>query len=1039
MNLTRLSISRPVGISMVVAFFVVLGLYSYYRIGVELLPALNTPYVTVSVKYPGASAESVEQEIVKPVEDALSSVAEVKKITSTASYERARVMLELNFDANADTAAIDASKKVEAIKNKLPDEADSPVVIKRDINAKPIVELAVMSQHSLAETYTMTDRVFQETLQQAGGVSEIELHGGRDKEVAVEVDRDKMASYKLTLAKIAAAIRNENQLLPSGSVYTETTKSDVRVIAQYKKAQDIEKVQVQNTDGKMIPLTAVASIREQDARTDRYGRLNGQDAINVLVYKNSDANVVETAANIMQAVQKLQKAYPDYQFVVVSNDADYVQDSLHNTLGTLIEGLFTTGLVLFLFLRGWRSTAAVMIAIPTSLVSTFFVMYLAGFTFNMMSLMGMTLCVGILVDDSIVVLENITRHLKMGEAPAEAAENGRMEIGMAAIAITLCDAAVFMPIAFMNGMTGQYFRQFGLTIVFAGFFSLFVSFTLTPMLASRFFRNGYHPAKKRLWTFMDRAESAAVSCYERMLRWSLGHQKKLLAVISLLFLGVMSMVPLGLVGAEYMPQTDESSFTVNIQGQVGSSAEETNRVARQIEEKLAVIPEVRYYMTQAGGSTAYEGRIKVQLTDRRDRSRSVWEIANEVREEAAKIRNADVRVSETQSNVAGISGGGGAKNGGGALQIELRGNSSSQLNDAAEKVMNILQNEVTGVTDVNSSYTEGMPELQLTVNRDKLKTYGTSLADVDTAFASAISGLSAGELKNDEKNGGQDTNIKVRFKGADGYKPSDVSHVPISANGHLIYLGDVAEIRNGRGPVSIRRVDKQRSIAIGANLTGRPIGDVTKDVKKALDKAGLGDGITYQFKGQATRMNDTFKDLLSALLLAMVLIYMLLAVLYESVLTPFIRMFSLPLGLIGSILLLFLTHNTLNLYSMIGILVMDGIVAKNGTLLIDYTLTLMDRGRSALDAVIEAGCVRLKPIFMTTITMMTGMLPTALAMTAGSETRSSMAWVIIGGLLTSTVFTLVIIPIIFLHFYQRKEPREEKSVSDKKSLHCSLS
>lgn len=1039
MNLTRLSISRPVGISMVVAFFVVLGLYSYYRIGVELLPALNTPYVTVSVKYPGASAESVEQEIVKPVEDALSSVAEVKKITSTASYERARVMLELNFDANADTAAIDASKKVEAIKNKLPDEADSPVVIKRDINAKPIVELAVMSQHSLAETYTMTDRVFQETLQQAGGVSEIELHGGRDKEVAVEVDRDKMASYKLTLAKIAAAIRNENQLLPSGSVYTETTKSDVRVIAQYKKAQDIEKVQVQNTDGKMIPLTAVASIREQDARTDRYGRLNGQDAINVLVYKNSDANVVETAANIMQAVQKLQKAYPDYQFVVVSNDADYVQDSLHNTLGTLIEGLFTTGLVLFLFLRGWRSTAAVMIAIPTSLVSTFFVMYLAGFTFNMMSLMGMTLCVGILVDDSIVVLENITRHLKMGEAPAEAAENGRMEIGMAAIAITLCDAAVFMPIAFMNGMTGQYFRQFGLTIVFAGFFSLFVSFTLTPMLASRFFRNGYHPAKKRLWTFMDRAESAAVSCYERMLRWSLGHQKKLLAVISLLFLGVMSMVPLGLVGAEYMPQTDESSFTVNIQGQVGSSAEETNRVARQIEEKLAAIPEVRYYMTQAGGSTAYEGRIKVQLTDRRDRSRSVWEIANEVREEAAKIRNADIRVSETQSNVAGISGGGGAKNGGGALQIELRGNSSSQLNDAAEKVMNILQNEVTGVTDVNSSYTEGMPELQLTVNRDKLKTYGTSLADVDTAFASAISGLSAGELKNDEKNGGQDTNIKVRFKGADGYKPSDVSHVPISANGHLIYLGDVAEIRNGRGPVSIRRVDKQRSIAIGANLTGRPIGDVTKDVKKALDKAGLGDGITYQFKGQATRMNDTFKDLLSALLLAMVLIYMLLAVLYESVLTPFIRMFSLPLGLIGSILLLFLTHNTLNLYSMIGILVMDGIVAKNGTLLIDYTLTLMDRGRSVLDAVIEAGCVRLKPIFMTTITMMTGMLPTALAMTAGSETRSSMAWVIIGGLLTSTVFTLVIIPIIFLHFYQRKEPREEKSVSDKKSLHCSLS
>lgn len=1034
MNITRFSISRPVGISMIVAFFVVLGCYSYYRIGVELLPALNTPYVTVTVKYPGASAESVEQEIVKPVEDAVSGVSDVKKITSTASYERARIMLELNFDANADTAAIDATKKVEAIKNKLPDEAESPVVIKRDINAKPIVELAVMSQHSLADTYTMSDDVFQEVLQQAGGVSEIELHGGRDKEVAIEVDRDKMAAYKLTLAKIANAIKNENQLLPSGSVYTETTKSDVRVIAQYKKAADIEKVQVQNADGRMIPLTAVATIREQDARIERYGRLNGQDAINVLVYKNSDANVVETAANIMKSVEKLRRNYPDYQFVVVSNDADYVQNSLHNTLGTLIEGLFTTGMVLFLFLRGWRSTAAVMIAIPTSLVSTFFVMYLAGFTFNMMSLMGMTLCVGILVDDSIVVLENITRHLQMGEDPKLAAENGRNEIGMAAIAITLCDAAVFMPIAFMQGMTGQYFRQFGLTIVFAGFFSLFVSFTLTPMLSSRFFRAGYHPDKKKLWNFMDRMENGAIDGYERVLRWSLGHQKKLLAGIAVIFVGVIAMIPLGIIGTEYMPQTDESSFTINIQGQVGSSAEETNRVTKRIEDRLAAIPEVKYYMSQAGGSTAYEGRIKVQLVDRQERSRSVWQIADDIREFAADIKEADVRVAETQTSVAGISGGNGANNGGGALQIELRGNNNEKLNAAAELVMGILRNDIKGVTDVNSSYIEGMPELQLTVDREKLKTYGTSLADVDTAFSSAISGISAGELKNDALNRGQDTSIKVRFKGADGYKASDVSHVPISANGKLIYLGDVAEIKNGRGPVSIRRVDKQRSIQIGANLSGRPIGDVSNDVKAALKKADLGDGITYQFKGQATRMDETFSDLLSALFLALVLIYMLLAVLYESIVTPFIRMFSLPLGLIGSILLLFITHNTLNLYSLIGILVMDGIVAKNGTLLIDYTLTLMDQGRTALEAVIEAGRVRLKPIFMTTITMMVGMMPTALAMTAGSETRVSMAWVIIGGLLTSTVFTLLIIPIIFLFFAQKEQRKIEKGVARETAL-----
>lgn len=1024
MNITRLSIKRPVGISMVVLFFVVLGLYSYYRIGVELLPALNTPNITVTVKYPGASAESVEQEVVKPVENALSGISDVDQMTSTASYGVARVSLKLNFGANADTTAIDASKKVEAIANKLPDEAEAPVVFKRDMNDKPIVELAVMSQHSKAETYSQTENVFEEVLEQAGGVSEIELHGGRDKEVAVEVDRDKLAAYHLTLDAIAKAIKSENQLLPSGSIYTDTTKSDVRVIAQFKDAKEIEKIQVKNTAGKLIPLTAVATVREQDARTERYGRLNGEDAVNVLIYKNSDANVVETADNILKSVEKLRKDHPDYQFVVVSNDADYVKTSLHNTLGTLVEGLITTGLVLFLFLRGWRSTAAVMIAIPTSLIATFFVMYIAGFTFNMMSLMGMTLCIGILVDDSIVVLENITRHLKLGEEPALAAEHGRTEIGMAAIAITLCDAAVFMPIAFMNGMTGQYFRQFGLTIVFAGLFSLFISFTLTPMLASKFFAGGYHVPKRRLWERMDRLEAWAVDTYVRVLRWSFGHKKKLLLGITMLFAAVVAMVPLGLIGSEYMPQTDESSFTINIQGQVGTSAEETNKVAEKLEQKLADIPEVEYYMTQAGGSNAYEGRIKVQLYDRKDRKRSVWDVANEMRRFAAGIKEADVRIAETQTSVAGISGGGGgAKGGGGTLQVELRGSDNDKLSVAAEQVMNLMKNDVNGITDVNSSYTEGMPELQLTVDRQKIKTLGTSLADVDTAFSSAITGVSAGELKNDVKNDGQDTNIKVRFKGADGYKASDVAHVPVSAGGKLIYLGDVATIKNGRGPVSIRRVDKQRSIRIGANISGRPLNEVMKDVQKAVRGAHLEDqGVTYKFRGQATSMNDTFKELLAALFLALVLIYMLLGVLYESTITPIIRMFSLPLGIIGALFILFLTHNTLNLYSLIGILVMDGIVAKNGTLLLDYTLTLMDRGYTAHDAVIEAGKVRLKPIFMTTITMIVGMLPTALAVTAGSETRSSMAWVIIGGLLTSTVFTLIVIPILFL-FTEKHPPR----------------
>ena len=1014
MNITRFSIKRPVGISMIVCLFVVLGLFSFIRIGVELLPAVNTPYITVMVKYPGASAESVEQQVVKPVEEALSSLSNVKNIQSTAQYERARVTVELEFDADADSAAIDATKKVEAIRYNLPDEADEPVVIKRDDNDEPIVEVAVTSEHSMSDMYSKVDNVFADELQQAGGVSEIEVFGGLDKEVAVEVDKDKMAAYKLNLDDIVTAIKKENQLLPSGTVYTDKYKSDVRAVAQYEKAADIEKIFVQNSSKAKIPLTTVASVRHQNARVNRYGEFNGESSVMMLIYKNSDANVVETADNIERKLENIRRENPDYQFTVTSNDADYVRNSLNNTLGTLVEGLITTGLVLFLFLRGWRSMAAVMVAIPTSLIATFFVMYSAGFTFNMMSLMGMTLCIGILVDDSIVVLENIIRHLKMGEAPDEAAENGRMEIGMAAVAITLCDAVTFLPIAFMSGMTGQFFRQFGLTIVFAGMFSLFVSFTLTPMLASKFYRNGYHPSKKKLWDFMDRMEERAVAKYEELLKKSFANQKKLLLVVLLLFIGSVSLIPLGAVGAEYMPRTDEGSFQMFVEMPVSYTADETHKVITRIEEKLDTIPEVKHYLGNAGGRSSNEGRIRVELKDRGDRSRSVWEVADEMRAFSMGIDDATIRVAETQTSVAGVSGGG--LRGGGAVRIELRSMDNEKLVAAANKVKDVLNTKVQGITDVASSYVEGSPELRLTIDRDKIRAMGVSVGDVDKAISSAISGRKAGNISNDPLNNNQDTDINVRFRGADGFKASDVASIPIDVNGQTMFIGDVSDMKYATGPVRIRRVNRQRSITIFANAGARPLNDVLQDVRKAMKDVDLGEGVSYRFTGQSNKMDDSFQQLFMALIMAMVLIYMLLAVLYESLITPFIRMFSLPLGIIGAILFLLVTNNTLNLYSMIGILVMDGVVAKNGTLLLDYTMTLQSRGYSAYEAVVEAGKVRLKPIMMTTITMVVGMMPTALAMSEGAETRVSMAWVIIGGLLSSTIFTLLIIPIIFMFF-----------------------
>jgi HAE1 family hydrophobic/amphiphilic exporter-1 len=1021
MNLTKFSIDRPIGICMVVAFFVVLGLFSFYRIGVELLPALNTPYVTVTVNYPGANADSVEQQVVKPVEDALSSVSNLKHITSTASYGRARITLELDFSANADYAAIDATKKVNSIRSKLPDDIDDPVVIKRDINATPVMYIAIQSGHSLDDIYSKAENDFQDVLQQADGVSEIELHGGRDKEIAVEIDKDKLVHYNLTLSEVVSALQAENALMPAGTIYSDATTTDVRVKAQYQDEEELSHIQVSNIKGTKIPLTAVASIKRQDQRVTRYARVNGSDAVVMVVYKNSDANVVSTVDNVSKKLETLRQDNPDYTFTVTNESASYVRNSLNNTLHTLIEGLCTTGLVLFFFLRGWRSTAAVMIAIPTSLISTFFVMYAAGFTFNMMSLMGMALCVGILVDDSIVVLENIHRHLSLGEKPKEAALHGRMEIGMAAIAITLCDVVVFMPIAFMTGMVGQYFKQFGLTIVFATLFSLFVSFTLTPMLASVLFRGGLKIPDRKLWHRMDAIEAWAQRHYGDALEWSLSHSKRLLLMGLVFFLGAVALVPAGKIGSEFMPQTDESGFRISLQLPTNASLDRTDKITHQLEEYLAQVPEVTYYTAMIGGGSLNEANIQVTLKDRVDRSRTIWEVTNELRKYASQnILDSDVRVQENQASVSGVSGGYGA--GSGNLRLELRGKNAEQLTALSYKVSDMLKNEVDGIQDVSSSYSEGMPEYQLIIDREKLKHYGTSIGDLTNTFSNAISGKKAGVLANDIKNDNNDTDIYVRLKGADGFRISDLSKIPLNASGHIIYIDDVAKIQAGTGPVTIRRTDKERSITLGCNLNHRTLNEAMTDINAKLKTMNM-EGVTYRFTGQADRMSDTFKDLTMALGLSLILIYMILAILYESVKTPFIRMFSLPLGLIGSLFLLFLTNNSLNLYSLIGILVMDGLVAKNGTLLLDYTLTLMDRGLPAREAIIEAGKVRLKPIFMTTLTMVVGMLPTALSMTAGSETRASMAVVVIGGLLTSTVFTLLIIPVIFLFFENHKISR----------------
>ena len=1009
MNITRFSIKRPIGISMIFALIVVLGIFSFFRIGVELLPEVDSPYISVIVSYPGASTESVEQQVTKPIEDVLSSISHFKQVRSATRPGRAEIFVELDSNADADLVAIEATKKVSSIRKELPDDIDEPVVIKRSSDEYPIMEIAVTAPFDASDIYSMAENTFSERLQQAAGVADIELSGGREKEIAVDVDKERLNYYGLTLKDIIQAIKDENVLVSSGSVYSDVKQTTVRLNAQYLSAEEIGTIQIKAANGLYIKLQDVATVQARDKRAVKYSRVDGNDAVAIEVYKASGANIVDAADSVLLQLEKLKIEYPDYIFTVVYDQSDFVRNSLKNTFYTLMEGLFTTGLVLYLFLRGWKSSAAVMIAIPVSLIATFFLMYLSGFTFNMMSLMGMALCIGILVDDSIVVLENIHRYIDEGYPADEAAELGRNEIGMAAIAMTLCDIVVFLPIAFMESSTGQFFKQFGLTIVFATLMSLIVSFTLTPMMASKFYARGIKLPKGKIWDFLDKAEINTIFTYEKILKKCLLHPKKVLVTVGISFIVAVLLVPMGIVGSEYMPRTDESAIQVNIELPIGYNAEQTNEVLLLFDDYLLNIPEIEHHLSN-DTTTESNGKISISLYNRRERSKDVWQIADDIRTFAkTNLGDVKVRVNEIQSSVTGVSGGKTLVRS--PIQIELKGSDMSLLVKESEKVQKIFQ-ETAGIKDIKSSYTEGVPELKVTADRDKLKFYGTTLANLIKSFSAAVSGKNAGVLANDPNNRGHDTDITVKFSGSDGFFINDIKSIPVPAENGNVYLGDIANVEESIGPITIRRVNKERIINIQSNLTDRPLNEVLQELKSKLEQSNL--QCTYEFTGQATSMNDSFKEMAMALSMSLLLIYLLLAVLYESIFTPLIRMFSLPLGIIGAIVCLLLTGNTINLYSLIGILVMDGLVAKNGTLLLDYTLTLMHQGKNALEAVIEAGKVRLKPIFMTALTMVVGMLPTALAMTEGSETRVSMAWVIIGGMITSTVFTLIVIPIIFL-------------------------
>ncbi|MDA8233674.1 MAG: efflux RND transporter permease subunit [Clostridia bacterium] len=1020
MQLTELAIKRPAMMSMVIMTFIVLGLYTYSKIGVELFPNANIPVVTVSVGYSGAGAQEIETQVIKPLESALSSVSKVNTMVSSAREGMGSIMIEFDLSADPDMSLLDVQKKVDAYRGMLPKEVDNPVVMKWDMNAQPVMFLQLTSAKPLYESYEMAKDLIKERLQRVPGVADVSVVGGQKREIQINLDKAKLDGYGISISQIISRLRAENLNQPSGRLDRPEKEYNVRVLGEFSDVEEIRNLDIPLADGSTVALRDVATIIDGYEEIRNYSRLNGETGVGIMVFKQSDASVVDVAEEVRKEIDGLSRQMPgDYKLTISTDTSEFINSALNGTTNNIIEGIITVAIALYLFLREWRSMLIVILAIPTSLIATIMVIYFAGFTFNFLSMMGLAMCIGILVDDSIVVLENIHRHLKMGKSPIQAALDGRKEIGMAAIAITLSDVVVFAPIAFMDGMIGQFFRQFGLTVVFATLFSLFISFTLTPMMASRLYKQekelmgGQRPDTGRIsiagWLkkrFEPMGKRIA-QWYEDTIIWALDHRKTVLGAAFAAFVAAVALIPMGAVGAEFMTRADQNVLNVTLEMPTGTPIQNTDEGLREIEKYIKTIPEIKYYHTtlgssggMGGASGSHIGRIGVQLISKNDRERTVWQIGDDIRKWSKSFPYGKVSVSE-QDSMGGP--------GGSAIQIQVKGTEPKQLVQVSEKVQEILAN-TPGAIDVDTDWRLGQPELQVKIDRMRTVKLGLSVDQVARTVRSSISGERAGYLRT----GDEEIDMVVRMDQLNKDDVEAIKRITIPTGaGNLVQLQEVAEITVGSGPTEIRRLDRLRAITVTAGIRDRALNDISTEIQGKIDKLKLPAGFEVKLAGQTQEMQDTFQDLIAALVLSITLVYMVLVMLYESFLTPFIRMFSLPLGVVGALVALAVTGNSLNVFSMIGVIMMDGLVAKNGTLLLDYTNTLLERGYNLREALIEACKIRLRPIMMTTITMVFGMMPVAAGLTEGAETRAGMAVVLIGGLITSTAFTLVVIPVIY--------------------------
>ncbi|PIP37359.1 MAG: acriflavin resistance protein [Desulfobacterales bacterium CG07_land_8_20_14_0_80_52_14] len=1026
MNISQFFIRRPIMTIMFSLIVIILGSVSFYRLTIDLMPDITYPTLSITTQYENSGPEEVEELITRPVEEAMSAVPGVEEVTSVSAEGNSNVRVTFTWGTDLDAAANDVRDRLDRIIPVLPEDAERPSLRKFDLASFPILILGVSSRLDPIQVRRIIDDQIKNRIERIPGVASLDIRGGLNREIHINLDAEKVKALGLPVDRLLTLLREENITIPAGTIEQGNFDITIRTPGIYNNLDELRNTVIALRENVPIQLKEIATVEDAWEKITRIVRVNGKPGIRLAVNKQSGKNTVEVASGVLEEITRINQDFPQLQIVPIIDTSDYIKRSITNVGTSALYGGALAVLVLLFFLRNIPSTAIIATTIPISVVATFGLMYFSGFTLNLMTLGGLALGVGMLVDNAIVVLENIFRLRESGQDPESAAINGSHEVAAAVIASTLTTLVVFLPLIFVRGMSGIMFKQLSYVVSFSLACSLAVALTLVPMLSSRVRApvidnsNGRISIKSRIFRITGRWFTWMETGYQKVLRYALDHRSLILTATSVLLVACLLLIPL--IGVELMPAVDESEVRIYAEMAVGTRIDVVHQAFQKIEAIVEQeVPEIQNSVSFIGGSSwrargSNTGEMRIALLPVKMRTRSSEEIAAALRKKLGAIPGAKIRTRAGQGLFILRLGAGEGEQ----VQLELRGHEPEKADIIAHLIESLIR-QIPGITDTQISREIGTPEELVIINRQKAASMKLTVSKIANMLQTMLSGTSAGNFREE----GKEYPIRVKLKGAEQKSIQEILNLPINnSDGNLVVLGNVVELKDRSGPILIERKDQERVIYITANISGRDMGSILDDIRKAISSVPLPKGFSFRFGGDYEEQQKSFRELLLSFILALILVYMVMACLYESIRYPFVVMFSVPLASIGVILMLFLTDTTFNVQSYIGCIMLGGIVVNNAILLVDHTNLLRRRDRLPLrEAIEEAGKRRLRPILMTALTTILAMIPLALGIGEGGEAQAPMARAVIGGLFSSTLITLVVVPTIYTLFEKDSSKR----------------